>query len=116
MNKRQIIAEGLQRGYDIAMSIDLIAIGDYGDGQYLHECKKVKITTENWLDFHTNYAYECESADREYSPFEFLASDLNETEHNPRVKFDPWQVFDHAIGRGIHKALKERMTRLLNVE
>lgn len=112
MNKRQIIAEGLQRGYDIAMSIDLIAIGEYGDGQYLHECKKVKITTDNWLEYHVNYAYECEDFDRGFSPFELLANDINTTEDNPRVKFEPWHEFDKAIGRGIHKALKERWKSL----
>lgn len=108
MNKREIIAEGLQRGYSIAKSIDLVDIGDYGDGQFLDERKRVKITSDNWLEFHTNYAYECESDDRQFSPFEFLANAINETEDNPRVKFEPWLEFDEAIGRGINKALRER--------
>jgi hypothetical protein len=108
MNKREIIAEGLQRGYSIAKSIDLVGIGDYGDGQFLDERERVKITSNNWLEFHTNYAYECESQDRQFSPFEFLANDINATEDNPRVKFEPWFEFDEAISRGIRKALKER--------
>jgi hypothetical protein len=108
MNKREIIAEGLQRGYSIAKSIDLVDIGDYGDGQFLDERKRVKITSDNWLEFHTNYAYECESDGRQFSPFEFLANAINETEDNPRVKFEPWLEFDEAIGRGINKALRER--------
>jgi hypothetical protein len=108
MNKREIIAEGLQRGYNIAKNIDLIDIGDYGDGQFLDEREKVRITSQNWLEFHTNIAYECESQDRQFSPFEFLANDINDTEDNPRVKFEPWFEFDEAIGRGIRKALKER--------
>lgn len=108
MNKRQIIAEGLARGYSIARSIDLVDIGDYGKGQYLDERGKVKITSNNWLEFHTNYTYECESQDRQFSPFEFLAKDINATEDNPRVKFEPWLEFDEAIGRGINRALRER--------
>jgi hypothetical protein len=108
MNKREIIAEGLQRGYSIAKNIDLIDIGDYGDGQFLDEREKVKITSQNWLEFHTNIAYECESNDRQFSPFEFLANDINATEDNPKVKFEPWFEFDEAISRGIRKALKER--------
>ena len=108
MNKREIITEGLQRGYNIVKSIDLVDIGDYGDGQFLDERENVKITSNNWLEFHTNYAYECESDDRQFSPFEYLANDINATEDNPRVKFEPWLEFDEAIGRGIRKALKER--------
>ncbi len=108
MNKREIIAEGLQRGYSIAKSIDLVDIGGYGDGQFLDERGKVKITSDNWLEFHTNIAYECESDARQFSPFEFLANDINTTEDNPRVKFEPWFEFDEAISRGIRKALKER--------
>jgi hypothetical protein len=108
MNKREIIAEGLARGYSIAKSIDLVDIGDYGDGQYLNERNRVKITSDNWLEFHTNYAYECESNDRQFSPFEYLAHDINTTEDNPRIKFEPWQEFDEAIGRGINRALRER--------
>ena len=100
MNKREIISLGYNRGYNIAKSIDLVAVGDYGE--------KVKITSDNWLEFHTNYAYECEDFDRQFSPFEFLANDINATELNPRVKFEPWHEFDKAIGRGIRKALKER--------
>lgn len=105
MNKREIIAIGLHRGYNIAKSIDLIAIGDYCE---LQTGKREKITTDNWFEAHTNIAYECESNDRQFSPFEFLANDINATEDNPRVKFEPWLEFDEAIGRGIAKALKER--------
>ena len=104
MNKREIISLGYNRGYNIAKSIDLVAVGDYGE--------KVKITSDNWLEFHTNYAYECEDFDRQFSPFEFLANNINATELNPRVKFEPWHEFDKAVSRGIHKALKERWKSL----
>ena len=99
MNKRQIIAEGLQRGYNVAKNIDLVDVGDYGD-----------ITSDNWLEFHTNYAYECESNDRQFSPFEFLANDINNYED--KYNREGWIAFDEAIGRGIHKALKERWKSL----
>jgi hypothetical protein len=105
---REIKSWGYNRGYSVAKNIDLIDIGDYGDGQFLDERGKVKITSDNWLEFHANIAYECESNDRQFSPFEFLANDINATEDNPRVKFEPWFEFDGAITRGIRKALKER--------
>lgn len=112
MNKRKIIAEGLNRGYNVAKNIDLIDIGDYCDGEVLQTGKRERVTSDNWFEVHTNIAYECESNDRQFSPFEFLANDINTTEDNPRVKFEPWHEFDKAIGRGIHKALKERWKSL----
>jgi hypothetical protein len=108
MNKRKIIAEGLNRGYNVAKNIDLIDIGDYCDGEVLQTGKRERVTSDNWLEVHTNIAYECESNDRQFSPFEFLANDINITEDNPRVKFEPWMEFDEAIGRGINRALRER--------
>lgn len=108
MNKREIRAEGLNRGYSIAKSIDLVDIGDYGDGQFLDERNRVKITSDNWLEFHTNYAYECESNDRQFSPFEFLANDINNYEYKKGICSEAWLEFEEAISRGIRKALKER--------
>ena len=108
MNKREIIAEGLQRGYNVAKNIDLIDVGSYVDGYLIDESGKVKVTSHNWLEVHTSIAYECESNDRSFSPFEFLAYEINQAEDNPRVKCEPWLEFDEAISRGIAKALKER--------
>ena len=108
MNKREIITEGLQRGYSVAKNIDLVDIGDYCDRDVLQTSERVKVTSDNWLEVHMNIASECESNARQFSPFEFLAHDINATDDNPRVKFEPWFEFDAAIGRGIAKALKER--------
>lgn len=106
MNKREIIAKGFARGYSIAKSIDLIDIGDYCDGEVLQTGKREKITTDNWFEAHTNIAYECESQDRQFSPFEFLANDINNYEY--KYNREGWIEFDEAISRGINKALKER--------
>ena len=100
MNKREIISAGFVRGYNVAQNIELVDIGDY--------CDREKVTSANWLEVHTNIAWECESNNRQFSPFEFLAYDINATDDNPRVKFDPWYEFDEAIRRGIAKALKQR--------
>jgi hypothetical protein len=108
MNKREIISEGLLRGYSVAKNIDLVDIGDYCDRDVLQTSERVKVTSDNWFEVHTNIAGECESDARQFSPFEFLANDINATDDNPRVKFEPWYEFDEAIGRGIAKALKER--------
>lgn len=105
---KEIKSWGYNRGYNIVKSIDLVDIGDYGDGQFLDERENVKITSNNWLEFHTNIAYEYESGNREFSPFEFLAHDINEYEDKKDSHGDAWLEFDEAIVRGINRALCER--------
>lgn len=108
MNKRQIIAEGFNRGYSIAKSIDLIDIGDYADKHIMDWTENVKVTTQNWFEVHEAIAYDCESGNRQYSPFEFVAYDINSYEAKKGWSGDAWIEFDDAISRGINKALKER--------
>ena len=106
MNKREIVGSGLYRGYSIGNNIDVIDIGDYVDGRFADESKNVKVTTDNWHDVHENIAYECESNDRSFSPFEHTAHDINQYED--KFDRDAWGEFDEAITRGIRKALKKR--------
>lgn len=106
MNKRQIIAEGLNRGYSIAKNIDLIDIGSYIDGYHIGEHGKVKVTTQNWFDIHINLANSSEDTDRSFTPFEYLAHDLNVL--SDTKSYDVWSVFDEAVCKGQVKALKER--------
>lgn len=106
MNKREIIREGLQRGYDVAKNIDLVDIGSYIDGYHIGEHGKVKVTTQNWFDVHLNLANDSENNARSFSPFEYLAYDLNAL--SDTKSYDVWSVFDDAVYKGQMKALKER--------
>jgi hypothetical protein len=47
---------------------------------------------------------------REYSPFEFTAQALNETQESK--SYDVWLVFDDGIAAGIKKNYKERIKAL----
>lgn len=108
MNKKEIVQAGYDRGLSIGQAIDLIDIGDYVDKHIVGESENLKVTTSNWLEVHTPIAYECESNDRQFSPFELLAHDINEYENSHESHGEAWNWFDEAITRGITKALKQR--------
>jgi hypothetical protein len=105
---REIKSWGYNRGYRIGKDCELIDIGGYVDRYIMGESRDVKVTSQNWLDVHTAIAYDCESDNRGYSPFEFTAYDINEYESKKESHGDAWNVFDEAIGRGIKRALRER--------
>ena len=105
---REIKSWGYNRGYRIGKDCDLIDIGNYVDRHIMGESENVKVTTQNWFEVHEAIAYDCESGNRGYSPFEFVAYDINQYETKKGWSGDAWLVFDEAISRGINKALKER--------
>jgi hypothetical protein len=105
---KEIKSGGYNRGYRIGKDCDLIDIGDYCDGTISGTGKREKVTSDNWYEIHSNIAWDCESGNREFSPFEFLAHEINEYENKKGFSGDAWLVFDEAISRGIAKALKER--------
>jgi hypothetical protein len=104
---REIKSWGYNRGYRIGKDCDLIDIGDYVDRHIMGESENVKVTSQNWLDVHTNIAWDCESGNREFSPFEFTAHEINEYEFKKGYS-DAWLEFEEAIERGINRALRER--------
>jgi hypothetical protein len=104
---REIISWGYNRGYRMATDCDLIDIGNYVDRHIMGESENVKVTTQNWLDVHTNIAWDCETHNREFSPFEFTAHAINQYEYE-KENGDAWLEFEEAIGRGISRALRER--------
>ena len=105
---RDIRSDGYNRGYSIGKDCDLVDVGNFVDKYIMGESEAVKVTTDNWFDVHAAISYDCESGNREYSPFELLAYEINEYENKKGWSGDAWNVFDEAIGRGISKALKER--------
>jgi hypothetical protein len=110
MNKKEIMTAGFERGYDVAKNIDLFDIGDYVDGYILGKGNRIMVTVDNWMDIHINLAGIAEDNGRSYSPFEFLAGELNEM--SDKKSYDVWSVFEESVLKGELKALKERL-RLL---
>jgi hypothetical protein len=104
---REIKSWGYNRGYNIGKNCDLIDIGSYVDRHIMGKSENVKVTTDNWFEVHTNIAWDCESGNREFSPFEFTAHEINEYEFKKGYS-DAWLEFEEAIERGINRALRER--------
>lgn len=106
MTKKEIYREGFRRGYNIASWQDLPEIGT--------EIKPFQVsnfigTIETMSDAEEVFfclAGEAESNDREYSPFEFTAKELNDLEETK--PYDVWEVYENGISAGMIKNWKER--------
>lgn len=98
MTKREIYQAGYTRGWSVASWQNMPSIGDeipkdidwvgYGT-----------VDRENQIDVWTMYCSEAESRDRDFSPFEFTAHDLNEIADSK--PYDVWELYDNAIQAGI---------------
>jgi len=84
--------EGFYRGQSIAETVAPDAIEtpdgtlyDVGTGALL-----------NWEDM-ISELYECESNDRQFSPFEFTAKEINESDYPDEY----WEAYDQGISEGI---------------
>ena len=94
MNKKQAWAEGYNHGYEAATYCEVDT-----DGLSPTEYKE-KVREE---------AYEAEENGRQYSPFEFLAHDLNESEDRADGL---WEAYYEGVVAGIDAGVKERMKDL----
>jgi hypothetical protein len=81
MNKKEAYQEGFDRGYEAATYCEV----EDGD-----EDKE-------------SAAFEAEENARQYSPFEFLAHDINETGDRADGL---WEAYDKGVAAGIKAALK----------
>jgi hypothetical protein len=92
---------GFDRGYNCASWVDVPEIGTVvrtdSDG-------KVTIDEDSAWEVMASLAYESESNDRSYSPFEFTASEFNKA-LNSEAR---WEAFDAGISQGINANLQER--------
>jgi len=98
---RDAYERGYHRGAMIASWIDLPEVGqkvcdDYGFS---------KVTEENQWDIVQSCAFEAENEDRQYSPFEFTASEFNKA-RNSEAR---WDAFDAGIADGIQANIDQRI-------
>lgn len=87
MNKNDAKSEGFDAGY---------SAGVYGTEGFKDE------------DEFFSMAYESEENARQFSPFEFLAHDINETGDRAEGL---WDAYDEGVLFGIRKAWKEKMVK-----
>ncbi len=86
---------GFDRGYTCASWQDLPSDSDVDDGD------------SHW-DTVQFQAYEAESNDRDFSPFEFTASEFNKA-RNSEAR---WEAFDAGISDGIQSNIADRIKAL----
>lgn len=60
------------------------------------------VTPENIAEYHELLCFAAESNSREYSPFEFIAHEFNESEDSESL----WESFESGVADSIHADLK----------
>ncbi len=106
MEKVEVYDEGFERGYRVASWVDLPEAGaeipKHLDWIGLDRVESVSDAEEYFLSL----CSESESNDRQYSPFEFTAKDLNDLEET--ASFEVWEAYDEGIHEGFKKSWEER--------
>lgn len=96
--KQAIRSRGYQRGWNVASWCDLPEIG-MEIPKHIDWVGYDTVDADNRRDVWEMYYNESESNDRQFSPFEFTAHELNElAETKP---YDPWQIFEDGLRAGI---------------
>ena len=104
MNKKEVYKLGYDRGFNIANLQNMPQIG-------------TKVETEDFtgiiedkFDIETVFyplCYEAETIDRDYTPFEFTAKKLNDSDET--ADFEVWDEFEKGITDGIKENFKRRI-------
>lgn len=113
MTKRQkyFWEQGYDRGRAIADQVDVPEPGQEGEGHTL-DTNEVDSTAAAY-DYMLGVAWEVEENDREFSPFEFQAKELNEyadwMERRGYDSMSGWEAFEDGIMNGIKEVLATRL-------
>jgi hypothetical protein len=114
MTERQkyFYAEGKDRGYATATWMDIPRKGEKLSAEYDPDGIGVVETADEALDAMACAAAFGEEADRDFSPFEFLAKELNDyarwCEAHGRDPQAGWNAFEEGVSDGIAAALSLR--------
>ena len=86
--EKQVKNAGIQRMRNILGTIDMP-----GEGAHAEE------TEEEFCD----RVWEIEENDRQYSPFEFTANELNDLDDDPECEFEPWETFSDGMNQELEE-------------
>lgn len=84
MTKKDAYSEGYDNGYSAAQ-----------DGY--------KRADQSWDEYESD-CFETEENARQFSPFEFTASEINQSRNSESL----WEAYDRGVAKGIHDGVKER--------
>ena len=94
---------GKDRGQSIASWVD-IPENLVDCAEYCGACEGDRPRVHCWM---ANQASEGESNDRQFSPFEFTAHEINEMDASEEI----WEAYDSGINDGIDKNINQRLTQ-----
>lgn len=100
MNQREAKRLGKERAYNIATWCD---VPEVGKTYWTDSDGKVTVDEDNIWDVMTSLCYNAESSNRDYSPFEFTAHDINESRYPDEL----WAAYDEGVTLGIEKRVRE---------
>ena len=106
MTKKDIRNLGFSRGNNIASWADVPEVGTPIDWDVDWIGLGETVTEENQREYMELLCAEAESNDRQNSPFEFTAHELNEMADSK--PYDVWEVFEDGIRAGIRANLRKR--------
>ena len=104
MNKRQAYNNGRTHGYNVASWNDLPELGSKIDKRLDWVGLGETVTLENVAEYFSMICHEAEDNSRQYSPFEFTASEINDCPNADSL----WDEFDRGIEAGILENWKQR--------
>jgi hypothetical protein len=101
MNQREARSEGFGHGYDAAIYCEVSAEDRQQAGC---GCQGDAVCSECL----TSAAFESEQNARQFSPWEFLAHDINECGDRSEGL---WEAYDAGVASGIKRGVRERLAR-----
>lgn len=97
VTEEDVLNAGKYRGFTIASGVDMPELDDVDEAE----------------DQFKDAAFECEQTNRDFSPFEFTANELNELQE---IKdFDVWSIFEDGIHQGVDACWIERYESFYSV-
>lgn len=109
MDKQEIYDAGYDRGFSIASWQDLPEIGEklprHIDYIGIGEIQDLNDAREAFLML----CSEAEDNNRQFTPFEFTARDLNDLDQDETLDFEPWDMFNDGISDGFYANWQSRV-------
>lgn len=105
--KRDIYRSGYERGFAIASWQEIPEIGE-SIPQHMQHAIHYDTVTDKDVQADVFYAlcYDTEENDRQYTPFEFTAHELNTLQDTK--PYDVWTVYDDGISQGVLANYRQR--------
>lgn len=106
MNKKDAYNYGKEHGYSVASWVDVPELNDHIDPSIDYVGLGKRVTEDNRWDYMEMLCIASEENSRQYSPFEFLAYEINSIEDDWKSG-EYWDEFDRGVNVGINKRIRE---------